>query len=124
MHGFRDLGTLFSKPKPYPLRKEDNPFCPCPPHPWRSFQLSGGPNIWERRHAAEKAWEELPGDPTSESDFQEEHRRLAEVIDKDEAARQEWIRNSGQKLPSSQELVKLEWIRARTLSYLHPWVTV
>jgi len=55
VHGFRDLGTLFSKPKPYPLRKEDNPFCPCPPHPWRSFQLSGGPNIWERRHAAEKA---------------------------------------------------------------------
>lgn len=87
VHGFRDLGTLWWKPAQYGLVEEDNQFCPCPPHPWRSFVLSKGPPTWEDHHAARKAWEELPPDPTF--DFQEEKRRTDEVINGYLAARRE-----------------------------------
>jgi hypothetical protein len=46
VHGFRKLGFFFWTSKQYLLQSEDNQFCPCPPHPWRSFLLSEGPHTW------------------------------------------------------------------------------
>lgn len=87
VHGSRELGFFWWTSKQYPLRPEDNPICPCPPHPWRSFLLSEGPHTWEGHDAARKAACELPPDPTF--NFQEDKRRMGELFAEYFAARQQ-----------------------------------
>jgi hypothetical protein len=54
VHGFRELGFFMFSSKQYALNSEDNQFCPCPPHPWRSFVLNGL-HTWEGNQAAREA---------------------------------------------------------------------
>ena len=92
------------------LTKGDDKFCPCPPHPWRSFVLSDGPHTWEDRRAADEAWGKLPPEPYN---LQEENRQIDASLAKYCEGRQRWIDTTGRQLPSKEELVKLAWKRAR-----------
>ncbi len=91
------------------IKAEDNQFCPCPPHPWRSYLLSGD-RSWEAHDAAKSAEYEPPPPKFS---FQEERRRFDALVDEYHEARQKWLDTSGRELPSLEELRKLEWKRGR-----------
>ena len=67
VHGFREMGSLFMWSPQYPLVDEDNQFCPCPPHPWRSLQLRGESVTKEERDAAMQAWHDMPRPPEGNS---------------------------------------------------------
>lgn len=104
IHGFRELGTLWFTPSWCLLRREDNQYCPCPPHPWRSFVLNG-PRTWEAQDAAREAWEKFqPGDELS---FEEENRRLDVVMKQYWAGRQQWYVKTGRQPPTRREILKL-----------------
>jgi hypothetical protein len=45
--------------------------------------------------------------------LQEDNRRSDGILAEYWSARQQWVEKSGRELPSQQELVKLEWERAR-----------
>lgn len=83
---------FFWTPKWSGLRREDNQYCPCPSHPWRSFVLNG-PRTWEANHAASKAWHELPQDPVG--DVQEENRRSGAIMEEYWADRERWAEKTG-----------------------------
>jgi hypothetical protein len=110
LHGFRELGFFMWGSKQYTLLSEDNPFCPCPPHPWRSFLLSPRPHTWEGRDAAREACSKqvLSDDLNLKADNRKEEEVLAEYFE----ARHRWV-ESGGRLPDKEELVKLAWKRAR-----------
>ena len=107
IHGFREIGTFFFTPKWSHLRREDDQYCPCPPHPWRSFVLSarkGVPHTWEENYAAQAAWVNLPPDPIC--DPQENNRRIDAIWEEHCAACQLWVEKSGRRLPTRQEILK------------------
>lgn len=105
VHGFRELGTFWWTPEQYGLRREDNQFCPCRPHSWRSFVLSTGPRTWEGSYAAQEA--SLKDQPDAGFSFEERHRRSEAVMEGYWAARQQWVEKAGRQPPSRQEIVKL-----------------
>lgn len=127
IHGIRQLGRFTWTPKQYLLsyrNGDDNPYCPCPPHPWRSFVLSNlnkprkGPPNWEEHDAARKAWDNLPPDPILDCEegnrrLQEESCRIDALCEEYWAACQEWFEKSGRDLTNQPELAKLIWLRAR-----------
>ncbi len=80
VHGFRQLGRFWWTPSWCVLRTrfgDDNQYCPCPPHPWRSFVLNG-PHTREAQYAAQEARSRLPPNPPS--DLQEENRRIDAIV--------------------------------------------
>jgi hypothetical protein len=115
VHGFREIGGFFFTPSWYHVRGEDDEFCPCPPHPWRSFVLSarqGVHHTWEGSYAAREAEVNLPPDPILDAEernrrFQENKRRLDALWEEYCAARQLWEEKSGRRLPTAHEIVKL-----------------
>ncbi len=111
VHGFRELGFFWWTPQKTTLRSEDHRFCPCPPHPWRSFQLSEGPHRTEARHAALEAETLIP--PDLVLDLAEDNQRSRVTIDAYCDERRRWLAESGRRLPTRAELVKLLWQRAR-----------
>jgi hypothetical protein len=110
VHGFRDFGCFMWSARSYPVKAEDNQFCPCPPHPWRSFLLSERPHTWEGHYAAREACIKLPMDSSSNS--QEDHPQVKEVHRKYQQERQRWVESEG-RLPDREEVKKLAWKRAR-----------
>lgn len=122
-HGFREFGFFMFAACWSTLVREDNQFCPCPPHPWRSFLLSGN-HTWEGNRAAQEAERKLHEDDDggfnskedclqSEARFQEDSRRVDAIFAKYREARRQWVKETGRQLPSKEELVKLEWKRAK-----------
>jgi hypothetical protein len=109
-HDFRELGFFFWTPRWRTLISEDNQFCPCPPHPWRSFLLHG-PHTWEGNYAAREACNKLP--PADHSNLQEDRRRGEALMAQYAEAGQQWVEKTGRQLPSREEIVKLQWKRAR-----------
>jgi hypothetical protein len=109
-HGFRELGFFFSTSRWCALNSEDNQFCPCPPHPWRSF-LINGPRTWEAHYAARDACDKLP--EAEYSNIQEDRRRGGVLLAQYWEERRQWVKKTGRQLPSREELVKLQWKRAR-----------
>jgi hypothetical protein len=109
-HGFRKLGSFFWTPKWCALILEDSQFCPCPPHPWRSFVMNG-PHTWEGHYAARKASNKLP--PADHSNIKEDNRRTEALLAQYSESGQQWVEKTGRQLPSREELVKLQWERAR-----------
>ena len=96
VHGFRELGRFWWTPAWSVLRTragDDNEFCPCPPHPWRSHALSNGPHTWEAADAAREAWLKLP--PKPPSNLQEENRRAEAVAARYWEAREKWYASQG-----------------------------
>ena len=83
VHGFRDLGFFCFASVKFPLVKEDNQFCPCPPHPWRSFVLSEN-RTWEGHEAARMA--EYVPDP--KYNFAENKARIEQLLAEYGEARQ------------------------------------
>lgn len=110
VHGFRDFGFFMFAARWCPVNAEDNQFCPCPPHPWRSFRLSERPHTWEGHSAAREACNKLPVDNCS--DFQENHRQLMAALEKYSQDLQRWV-EAGGRLPDREGIKKLAWKRAR-----------
>ena len=114
-HGFRELGFFMEHPIWCPLKprdsadSDDNKFCPCPPHPWRLYVLSGN-HTQEASQAAREANQKLPS--VDHSNFHEENRRIDALLEEYLNAQQKWVEAGGQ-LATKQELVKLHWKRAR-----------
>jgi hypothetical protein len=110
VHGFRELGFFMFAGRPYPVNAEDNQFCPCPPHPWRSFLLSDRPHTWEGHNAAREACgkQALSDNSNLRADNREGEEALGEYFE----ARQRWV-DSGGRLPDREERAKLQWERAR-----------
>jgi hypothetical protein len=104
IHGFRELGMFWWTPHWRPLRREDNQFCPCTPHPWRSFVLNG-PRTWEAHNAAKEAWSRF--ELVRELTFEEEHSRLTAVQEEYWSVRAEWYEKSGRQPPTRQEILRL-----------------
>jgi hypothetical protein len=112
IHGLRHLGRFMFTPRWALLRTreggDDNQFCPCPPHPWRSFGLSarkGVHHTWEENYAAQAAWLNLPPDPIVDRQegnrrVQENNRRIAAILEEYYAACEQGIEKSGYQTPS------------------------
>jgi hypothetical protein len=109
LHGFRVLGFFFWTSKQYLLLPQDNQFCPCPPHPWRSF-LSEGPHTWEGHDAAREAYRQLP--PTPMLNYKDDKRQADLILEEYSEGRQQAVER-GARLPDRADLVKLKWERAR-----------
>ena len=111
-HGFRQFFGFMHAAQWITLLPEDNPFCPCPPHPWREYLLSKGPHTWEMRYAAKTA-------PSSLVPYnvEENLRRLAEIKLKYFSERQEWIERTGRSLPSQEEILKFQNEQAHNHGY-------
>lgn len=109
VHGFREMGFFFWVPPSDPLFHEDNEVCPCPPHPWRSFQLSGGPYTKEARDAAMDAWQDMPREPSH--NVEENRARTDAVFQAYLEQKEQWLRKTGRRLPSLEEL-RDQWERA------------
>jgi hypothetical protein len=109
LHGFRVLGMFFWTSQQYLLLPEDNQFCPCPPHPWRSF-LSKGPHTWEGHEAAREAIRQLPPEPmfNYKDDRRQGHPILMKYLEEGDQAVEK-----GARLPDRADLVKRLWKRAR-----------
>jgi len=108
VHGFRDLGFFFWQSRQYRLGSGDDQFCPCPPHPWRSWVLGRGPNPTQ---SALKNAAEFP--TNSLFNFEDDKRRFDAVIAEYCTARHA-AAQSGREFPSPQELVKLQMKRVRS----------
>ena len=104
IHGFRELGSFLFTSSWRPLLQGDNEYCPCPPHPWRSFVLNG-PHTWEAHYAAQKAWHNFDVGP--KLTLEEENRRLEVVWDQFELERQQWYEKTDRQPPSKLEILKL-----------------
>jgi hypothetical protein len=107
VHGLRQLARLWWTPAWSILRirpVDDNEYCPCPPHPWRSHVLKG-PHTWEASDAAREAWQNLPEDPPF--DLQERNRRIDAVAERYFYARKQWFEKAGRESPNRQELLNL-----------------
>ena len=110
LHGFRELGFFMWMSKQFPLLSEDNPFCPCPPHPWRSFLLSPHPHTWEGHYAAREACSKQVS--SEDLNLRADNRKGEEVLGEYFDARQRWV-ESGGRLPDREQIKKLAWQRAR-----------
>ena len=86
VHGFRDFGFIWQVPNWVILSGDDDQFCSCPEHPWRSFVLNS-PRTWEAHHAAKEAWAALPHEP---SNFEEQREQLHLVLAEYNESRQQW----------------------------------
>jgi hypothetical protein len=104
IHGFRELGMFWFMPSWRGLRREDNQFCPCQPHPWRSFALNG-PHTWEAQAKARAEW--LAWQRIDNLSFDEEKLQLEAVLEKFYDARLKWYEASKRHPPSLSEIVKL-----------------
>lgn len=113
LHGFRAFGFFVFAARQYPLNHEDSQLCPCPPHPWRSFVLNG-PRSWEAHNAALDACNKLP--PT-EFNFQEDKRKVDDVLAKYEDECQRWVEKTGRQLATPEEIKKLTSKRAHQHAY-------
>jgi hypothetical protein len=111
VHGFRELGSFFGTASQWPLTPEDNEFCPCPSHPWRSFLLSAPPHTWDQHNEAKNAWSNLQ--PRYDFDLKEDNCQTEAVLAEYKEARERGIATSRRQLPSHEEIVKQEWKRAR-----------
>lgn len=111
IHSFRDLGSLKQVCSSSPLISGDSRFCPCPPHPWRSFILSKGPHTKEERLEAIYASLKIPR-PRSVQ-FSLRHlpgtRPAVQVLGSSPAVDQK----KGWQLPSLDELKNLSHDRKR-----------
>ena len=114
VHGFREMGGLFYRPPQYPLVLEDNQFCPCSPHPWRSLQLRRDSATKEDCADAMQAWQNMP--PAPKSNFQENSDRTKALFKAYDEERGQWIRKTGRRLPSLEELRKVTAKRYRERS--------
>lgn len=123
VHGFRELGFFFWTPQQCPLEPESNQFCPCAPHPWRSFVTSEGPHTWEGHRAARAGWNTLP--LVDHFDAKEENQLTTATVAKYFKACQRWIeQNRWKALPAKEELVNLQWKRARKHGNQEPRASV
>ena len=111
VHGFRELGFFLQTPPQYPITDEDNQFCRCPPHPWRSYRLSSQPPTKERSKAAMQAWQDMP--PAPPGNFEEHRARTDVLLEPYWKQKGEWVRKTGRKLPSLEERRKLQAKRYR-----------
>ena len=109
VHGFREMGFFFWTASQYPILDEDNQFCPCAPHAWRSFLLGPKPLTWEGNRAANQAWEDMPKE---NYDITTEGIRTDALIEAYHVARNQWIDKTHRRLPSNAELRKQAWKRA------------
>jgi hypothetical protein len=109
VHGFRDLGFIFWQSRQYPLGSGDDQFCPCPPHPWRSWVLGKGPHPIQ---TDQETTAKFLSDPMS--NFEDDKRRSDAVIAEYSTARRQWAAQSGREFLSPQELVKLQMKRVRS----------
>jgi hypothetical protein len=107
-HDFREIGGFGWCAESDPLVPEDNQFCPCRPHPMRSFLLSDGPHTPEGLKAAEEASQGIRRD---DFPYREDSRRSEAIRAKYREDRRQWLQKSGRQLPSLEELRKLEWER-------------
>jgi hypothetical protein len=114
VHGIRELGFFMWTSQMFPLILEDNRFCPCAPHPWRSFLLSEGHHTWEGHHAARKACGELPR--ADNTHFQDDTRAINHLLDEHFATRQARIEMTGCQPASREEIRRLAWKRARNVN--------
>ena len=114
VHGFREMGGLFYRPPQYPLVHEDNQFCPCSPHPWRSLQLRRDSATKEDCADAMQAWHDMP--PAPERDFHANSDRIKALWHAYDEERDQWIRKTGRRLPSLEELRKMTVKRYRERS--------
>jgi len=103
VHGFREMGFLFQRSCPYPVVDEDNQFCRCPPHPWRSLQLRRDSVTKEDCAAAMQAWHDNPPGPESNFEFQENSDRTKSLFKSYFEERHQWPRETGRQLPSLEE---------------------
>jgi hypothetical protein len=111
VHDFREFGFFFWSPSQYPVGGEDTRFCPCPPHPWRTFLTGPHPLSWEQHKAALEAWSNHP--PRNNFDLNEDNCQTSALLAEYGEAREQWLATNGRQLPSKEELVELEWKRAR-----------
>jgi hypothetical protein len=58
-----------------------------------------------------EAWSNRP--PRNNFDLNENNRQTSGVLDGYREAREQWLAATGRQLPSKEELVNLEWKRAR-----------
>ena len=108
IHGFREMGFFFWTPAKFPLVREDDQFCPCAPHPWRSFVLGPKPLTWEGHHAAKRLSEQMPEQPN----FLEDERELTDLIVGAYVVEQEeWMNRTGRRPPSKKQIIKESWKR-------------
>jgi hypothetical protein len=70
-----------------------------------------GPHTWEGNYAAREACNKLP--PADHSNLQEDRRRGEALLAQYTEAGQQWVEKTGRQLPSREEIVKLQWKRAR-----------
>ncbi len=114
VHGFRELGFFFWRPGWVLLENGDNDFCPCPPHPWRTFLQHGFPpnQVWEERRKAEESWNHYE-DPVR--NIEEDNRRTDGIVDTYLAARREWL-VSGRELPTAKEIKAMLWKRIEMMN--------
>jgi hypothetical protein len=106
-HGFREFGFFFWQSKQFPLGSGDDAFCPCPPHPWRSYVL---------RKTANRPTPEMLEEASrviTPYDIADERRRLDILIAEYLATRLEWAAKTRRALPTKQELKKIVWKRVR-----------
>ena len=122
VHGLRQLALFWWVPSWVLLRytegEDDNRFCPCPPHPWRTHVWKGLYRTGRRTNddrraksdAARKAWQDLPPKPpVSREDgkrrLQEYNRRIDAVLERYEEAVQQWI-DSGRQPPDPRQIFR------------------
>jgi hypothetical protein len=110
VHGFRSMGFFMWGPFNTAFDLEAAQFCSCPPHPWRSFQLSGD-RTWEGHHAAMRAWRNLS--QGAGYDLEEEGRHCEAILLKYSNERQSWMEKTRRRLPSQEEIIKIACKRWR-----------
>jgi hypothetical protein len=97
---------------------DDNQFCPCPPHPWRTHVWKGlyrtdrrtDAERWAESDAAQKAWANLPRKPVISPEEwkrqrEEKNRRVHAVIERYVEAVQQF-NDSGRKSPDPREIFR------------------
>jgi hypothetical protein len=128
IHGFRNPGRFWFTPQWAILRVrnggDDNRFCPCPPHPWRTHVLNGlngVPRTSGDGSAAEAAaiklqmdaFDPLKDRQDANRRVQEEGARIETIVNGYWDACHEWYAKYGQELIKRPELAKVIWERAR-----------
>ena len=85
-HGVMDPGAIFYRTTWLPLAPEHRPFCKCPPNIWREFLERKRPRPTSAEEAEFSKVHPHPrtqmSPDESERAFQEEHRRVKDVINR------------------------------------------
>jgi hypothetical protein len=118
VHDFRWFRMFFESspqhplggPPQHPLVGESDKFCPCPPHPYRDFQLKRA--FFPNREAAMEAWHNHPKEITN---FEEERRLVDKLISGYHNEAGQWMKTTGRKLPSLEGLRKIESKRGKNV---------